>query len=35
LSGVSSENREYLPVGIIDNRAVVSNAAFALYDAPL
>ena len=32
---VSSESREYLPVGFIDNRTVVSNAAFALYDAPL
>ncbi|MCW5235450.1 class I SAM-dependent DNA methyltransferase [Verminephrobacter eiseniae] len=32
---VSSEGREYLPVGLLDNRSVVSNAAFALYDAPL
>ena len=32
---VSSESREYLPVGLIDNRSVVSNLAFALYDAPL
>jgi len=35
LPGVSSEGREYLPVGLIDNHSVVSNAAFALYDAPL
>jgi hypothetical protein len=35
LSGVSSENREYLPIGLIDSQSVVSNLAFALYDAPL
>ncbi|MHB8367250.1 MAG: class I SAM-dependent DNA methyltransferase, partial [Acidithiobacillus sp.] len=35
LPGVSSEGREYLPVGIIDSHSVVSNLAFALYDAPL
>jgi hypothetical protein len=35
LPGVSSEGREYLPVGLIDNLSVVSNLAFALYDAPL
>ena len=32
---VSSENREYLPVGIIDNQSIVKDRAFALYDAPL
>ena len=32
---VSSENREYLPVGLLDNRSTVSNLTFALYDAPL
>ena len=32
---VSSENREYLPVGISDASAIVHNKAFALYDAPL
>lgn len=32
---VSSESREYLPVGLIDSRSVVSNLAFALYDAPI
>jgi hypothetical protein len=35
LSGVSSESREYLPVGFFDSQCVVSNLAFALYDAPL
>ena len=32
---VSSENREYLPVGILDARAIVQDQALALYDAPL
>lgn len=32
---VSSENRPYLPVGVVDNKTVISNLAFALYDAPL
>ncbi len=32
---VSSESRPYLPVGIVDARATVTNLAFALYDAPL
>ncbi|MFB9279395.1 class I SAM-dependent DNA methyltransferase [Cohnella cellulosilytica] len=32
---VSSENREYLPVGLAPEGAIVSNAAFALLDAPL
>nr|WP_184409839.1 class I SAM-dependent DNA methyltransferase [Rhodothalassium salexigens] len=31
----TSENREYLPVGFLPVGTVVSNAAFALYDAPL
>ncbi len=31
---VSSEDREYLPVGLLPNRSVVTEA-FALYDAPL
>ena len=31
----TSENRDYLPVGALERGAVVSNAAFALYDAPL
>ena len=33
--GVSSENREFLPCGVLSNHCVVSNKAFALYDAPL
>lgn len=32
---VSSERREYLPVALLGSRTIVSNAAFALYDAPL
>ena len=32
---VSSESRQYLPVGLIDNKSTVTNLAFALYDAPL
>lgn len=32
---VSSESRPYLPVGIIDSSSTVTDAAFALYDAPL
>jgi len=35
VGGVSSENREYLPVALFDNRTIVSNLAYALYDAPL
>ena len=33
--GVSSERRGYLPVGYMPPRTIVSNLAFALYDAPL
>jgi len=32
---VSSESREYLPVGLLTAHAIVSDNAFALYDAPL
>ena len=35
LPGVSSESREYLQIGFLDNYSTVSNLAFALYDAPL
>ena len=35
IPGVSSESRDYLPIGLIDSQSVVSNLAFALYDAPL
>jgi hypothetical protein len=32
---VSSENRPAIPVGVIGSHAIVQDAAFALYDAPL
>lgn len=32
---VSSESRDYLPVGYMPRGTIVSNLAFALYDAPL
>ena len=32
---VSSETRDYFPVGLLDSRSTVTNLAFALYDAPL
>ncbi len=32
---VSSENRSYLPVGILSANAIIQDQAFALYDAPL
>jgi hypothetical protein len=35
LPSVSSESREYLPVGLLDDRSTVTNLAFALFDAPL
>jgi hypothetical protein len=35
LPGVSSENRDYLPIGLIDAQSTVTNLCFALYDAPL
>lgn len=35
VGAISSENRDYLPVGLIDNTTTVTNKAFALYDAPL
>src|SRR6185312_13116876 len=31
---VSSENRPYLPVGLLDPGCVIQEKAFALYDAP-
>ena len=31
--GVSSEKRQYVPVGLLDKNVVISNAAFAVYDA--
>ena len=32
---VSSESRPYLPVGLLPRGSIVSNLAYALYDAPL
>lgn len=34
IPSVSSEKREYIPIGYLDEKIIVSNAAFALYDAP-
>jgi len=33
IPGVSSERRDYIPMGYLDNDKVISNAAFAVYDA--
>ncbi len=35
IPAVSSESRPYLPVGVLPRGTIVSNSAFALYDAPL
>lgn len=32
---VSSERRYYLPVGIVDSQSIISDLAFAIYDAPM
>jgi len=32
---VSSENRDYLPIDLLDHESVISNKCFALYDAPI
>ena len=32
---ITSENREYLPCGLLDKDATVTNKAYALYDAPV
>ena len=32
---VSSERREYIPIGFLDAGVVISDSAFAIYDAPL
>jgi len=31
----SSENREYLPMGIVGDDIIISNSAMAIYDAPI
>ena len=33
--GVSSEQRTYIPIGYLDAGTVITNSAFAVYDAPL
>ena len=32
---ITSENRDYLPCGLLDSRTTVTNKVYALYDAPL
>jgi len=34
ISGVSSENRDYLPASVFDGNVIGSNKVFALYDVP-
>ncbi len=33
--GVSSEQRKYIPIGYLDVGTVITNSAFAVYDAPV
>ena len=33
--GASSENRKYIPIGYLEAGTVVTNSAFAIYDAPV
>lgn len=35
IPAVSSERREYIPIGFLEKDTVISNSAFALYDAQL
>ena len=35
IAAISSENREYLPCGLLGNDQTVTNKLFAIYDAPL
>ncbi len=35
ISGVSSENRDYLPCDLLSNDCIISNKNFGLFDAPL
>jgi len=35
LPQVSSASRQYLPIGLVPQPAIVSNLAFAIYDAPI
>lgn len=32
---VSSERREYIPIGYLDKESIVSDSAFAIFDAPI
>lgn len=34
IPAVTSENRDYLPVVLLDERSILSNKCYALYDAP-
>ncbi|MDQ7090527.1 MAG: class I SAM-dependent DNA methyltransferase [Methylococcales bacterium] len=34
IPSVSSERREYIPIGFLDKNIIVSNLAFAIYDPP-
>ena len=35
LGAISSENRDYLPCGLLPSNTIISNKCYALYDAPL
>ncbi|MHC6154813.1 class I SAM-dependent DNA methyltransferase [Bradyrhizobium elkanii] len=35
VAAISSENRPYLPCGIIDSQTTINNKNYALYDAPI
>lgn len=35
VAAISSENRPYLPCGIIDDRTTINNKNYAIYDGPL
>ena len=35
VAAISSENREYLPCGLLPRGTIISNKCFALFDAPL
>lgn len=35
VAAISSENRDYLPVGVIDGQTTITNKMYALFDAPM
>jgi len=35
IPAITSENRDFLPCGVLDRQTVVTNKVYALYDAPL